>query len=187
MFVDFPLNSVSIEERRKGASFQPIANVSKILGLSFKPQGEVVGNFVEDVVCLSPSRCARVRLVTANHMTTEPFQNFQFDGVVGLGLATLAVDSHFSLFEQMARSDGSFIPQFGYYVSDRDDVASEICFGGHDSRHMRSSLQWAPVHDPFKGFWQVKVLRVTVNGEEQRVALLLGAWFTNADSSFLRW
>ncbi len=163
--------------------------------LSFKSQGEVVGNFVEDVVCLSPREaCARVRLVTANHMTNEPFQNFQFDGVVGLGLATLAVDSHFSLFEQMARSDGSFIPQFGYFVSDRDDVASEICFGGHDSRHMRSSLQWAPVHDPFKGFWQVKVLRVTVNGEENGLSLVASLvvefgcpQVTNTDSNFFRW
>ena len=98
-------------------------------------------------------------------MTDEPFQNFQFDGVIGLGLANLAVDSQFSLFEQMARSGENFVPQFGYFLSERDDVASEICFGGHDARHMRSSLQWAPVHDPHKGFWQVRILRVTVNGE----------------------
>jgi hypothetical protein len=99
-------------------------------------------------------------------MTDEPFQNFHFDGVIGLGLANLAVDSQFSFFEQMARSGENFVPQFGYFLSERDDVASEICFGGHDARHMRSSLQWTPVHDPHKGFWQVKILRVTVNGEE---------------------
>eukprot|EP00435_Cladocopium_sp_Y103_P009592 s399_g2.t1 len=134
--------------------------------------GEIIGNFVEEAVCLTNSKltdsgaCARVRLVTANQMTDEPFQNFQFDGVIGLGLANLAVDSHFSFFEQMARSDENFVPQFGYFLSERDDVASEICFGGHDARHMRSSLQWAPVHDPHKGFWQVKILRVTVNGED---------------------
>lgn len=125
---------------------------------------------MEEAVCLNSKltdgACARVRIVTANQMTDEPFQNFHFDGVIGLGLANLAVDSQFSFFEQMARSGENFVPQFGYFLSERDDVASEICFGGHDARHMRSSLQWTPVHDPHKGFWQVKILRVTVNGEE---------------------
>eukprot|EP00438_Fugacium_kawagutii_P003379 Skav231011 [mRNA] locus=scaffold1196:76227:77874:+ [translate_table: standard] len=135
--------------------------------------GEVIGNIVEEVVCLnnkpSGSACARLRLVTANHLTDVPFKSFHFDGVVGLGLANLAVDSRFSFFEQMVGGGGTggiVVPQFGYFISERDDVASEICFGGHDARHMRSPLQWVPVHDPQKGFWQVKVLRVTVNGED---------------------
>ncbi|CAJ1362500.1 unnamed protein product [Effrenium voratum] len=134
--------------------------------------GEILGSFVEEVICFRESQgekagCATARLVTAHQMTEEPFKNFGFDGVMGLGLASLAVDPRFSVFEQMARMNGPrFTPQFGYFISEDDAVPSEICFGGHDVRHMNSALQWAPVHDPHKGFWQVKIIRVSVDGVE---------------------
>jgi len=44
-------------------------------------------------------------------------------------------------------------------------VASEIAFGGHDIRRMASELEWVPVHKPELGFWQMKILSVSVGGE----------------------
>lgn len=136
--------------------------------------GEVSGDFVEETFCLTkhtggfkdmPLDCTKVRVIAATQMTEEPFNSFEFDGVIGLGLASLAVDPAFSVFEQLAKSS-KFLPQFGYFLSDRDDVPSEVSFGGHDERRLASDLQWSPVHKPELGFWQVKVLSVTVGGQK---------------------
>jgi len=138
--------------------------------------GEVTGDFIQETVCLTehsgssgeglPEDCAKVRVILGKEMTEEPFSSFAFDGVMGLGLASLAVDSTFSVFEQLATKEGAgasdFLPQFAYFLSDRDDVPSEVSFGGHDPRRMASELVWAPVHKPKLGFWQVKVLRVSI-------------------------
>lgn len=103
----------------------------------------------------------------ATEMTEEPFQNFNFDGVFGLGLETLAVDPSFSVFEQLTKTgDPDFKPRFGYFLSDSDKVPSEISFGGHDPRRVATKLEWSPVHRPEAGFWQVKVLSVSVNNQK---------------------
>lgn len=62
--------------------------------------GSIAGSFVRDTVCLQGSGsssnatggmgCATVRVVLAHEMTEEPFDAFEFDGVVGLGLGASA-------------------------------------------------------------------------------------------------
>mmetsp|Transcript_22422 Transcript_22422/g.42310 ORF Transcript_22422/g.42310 Transcript_22422/m.42310 type:complete len:421 (+) Transcript_22422:86-1348(+) len=140
--------------------------------------GSIRGQFVEELVCLidpqtgtmatpNHEECVRVRLITANQMTEEPFESFSFDGVMGLGLAALAVDPAFNVFEQFARRPRTeFTSQFAYFLSDDDSKPSEISFGGHDARRMQSALRWAPVHKPHLGFWQVRVQRVSVGGQD---------------------
>lgn len=140
--------------------------------------GEVTGEFISETVCLTerfgdhqvdglPVDCAKARVILADQMTEEPFYSFDFDGVMGLSLAGLAVDPEFSVFGQLTRNKktSDFQPQFGYFLSDSDDVPSEICFGGHDSRRYSNEVQWVPVHRPSLGFWQVKVLSVSVGGK----------------------
>jgi len=135
--------------------------------------GEVTGDFVRETVCLADpttqqgaaGACTSVRVVLATEMTEEPFQTFKFDGVLGLGLESLAVDPEFSFFNQMAKLNGLKEARFGYFLSRTDSVPSEISFGGHDERRVASELQWVPVHQPELGFWQLKVRGVSVGGE----------------------
>eukprot|EP00439_Symbiodinium_sp_Y106_P034939 s4153_g4.t1 len=77
--------------------------------------GEVVGEFSREAVCLSSydgeaeeaalkhPDCLQVRVVQATEMTDEPFQQFEFDGVLGLGLESLALDPEFSFYGQLTR------------------------------------------------------------------------------------
>eukprot|EP00434_Breviolum_minutum_P027440 symbB.v1.2.024260.t1/scaffold2277.1/size96038/3 len=95
----------------------------------------------------------------------EPFMTFEFDGVLGLGLASLAVDPEFSFFGQMSNLNGLKEQTFGYFLSRSDKVPSEISFGGHDKRRLASDLQWVPVHKPELGYWQLKLVGVIVAGE----------------------
>eukprot|EP00931_Biecheleriopsis_adriatica_P031085 TRINITY_DN1825_c0_g1_i5.p1 TRINITY_DN1825_c0_g1~~TRINITY_DN1825_c0_g1_i5.p1 ORF type:complete len:450 (+),score=83.52 TRINITY_DN1825_c0_g1_i5:99-1448(+) len=144
--------------------------------------GEVTGEFVREQVCLSPRTpsagnelvvpgkdtrqdCTELRVILASEMTKEPFMTFEFDGVLGLGLASLAVDPEFSFFGQMSKLNGLKEQTFGYFLSKVDSVPSEISFGGHDAKRLATPLQWAPVHKPEMGYWQLKLLSVTVAGE----------------------
>mmetsp|Transcript_3432 Transcript_3432/g.6018 ORF Transcript_3432/g.6018 Transcript_3432/m.6018 type:complete len:442 (-) Transcript_3432:31-1356(-) len=138
--------------------------------------GEVTGEFVRETVCLSPPStevalmgagkdCTELRVILASEMTKEPFMTFEFDGVLGLGLASLAVDPEFSFFGQMSKLNGLKEQTFGYFLSRSDSVPSEISFGGHDARRLASPLQWVPVHKPELGYWQLRLLGVVVAGE----------------------
>lgn len=140
--------------------------------------GDVLGEFVQDIVCLSKntggnqsqgqlgSDCIKVRVITASEMTEEPFYNFDFDGVVGLGLSALAVDPEFSYFGEMAKQGILSEPQFGFFLSKKDEVPSEISFGGHDARRVSEPLRWAQVLQPELGYWQVPITSVTIGGKQ---------------------
>ena len=50
-------------------------------------------------------------------------------------------------------------------------MPSEISFGGHDQRRLRSDLQWVPVHKPELGYWQLRLTGVVVAGERLPLCL----------------
>lgn len=138
--------------------------------------GDVLGDFVRDFVCLSssdnssslmaspPKDCLKVRVITATEMTDEPFSEFAFDGVLGLGLGALAVDPEFSYFGELAKQETLQEPRFGFFLSRNDGTPSEIAFGGHDERRVSEPLQWAKVLKPELGHWQVRIQSVKVAG-----------------------
>jgi len=140
--------------------------------------GEILGEFVNEIVCvdtlgtgLNPipavgeDNCVRVRLICAREMSTEPFRQFQFDGVLGLGLDALALNPEFNFFGQMARG-GQVEPVFGVFLASQEEDNSEITFGGHDEARTASALQWVPVSSPEKGYWQIAVKGVRVGTED---------------------
>jgi len=137
--------------------------------------GSIAGSFVRDTVCLQGSGsssnatggmgCATVRVVLAHEMTEEPFDAFEFDGVVGLGLDPLALDPEFSFFGRMAAAGGLAEHRFGYFLSRSDLIPSEIAFGGVDDTRLASEIQWSPVHRAELGHWQVKIRSISVGGK----------------------
>jgi len=143
--------------------------------------GEIFGGFARETVCLTeksfggaPSDsedpgCVQVRVVLATEMSEEPFGSFSFDGVMGLGLGSLSLDPEFNFFGQLAQADKLAEARFGYFLSNSDLVPSEISFGGHDPRRVASDLQWASVHRPDLGYWQVRINSVTVDGRPLEV------------------
>lgn len=139
--------------------------------------GEIVGEFTQEMACLKYSagesssaaahkgHCTRIRVIVARELTTEPFHAFEFDGVLGLGLESLALDPEFSFLGQMERLNPQMHPVFGVFISRSDDVPSEISFGGADTRRISGDLQWAPVAQPELGYWQLQVRGVSVGGK----------------------
>mmetsp|Transcript_52647 Transcript_52647/g.149232 ORF Transcript_52647/g.149232 Transcript_52647/m.149232 type:complete len:318 (-) Transcript_52647:380-1333(-) len=95
-------------------------------------------------------------------MSHEPFHAFSFDGIVGLGLDSLAISPEFSMFSMLSAQQHLQEASFGVFLAESDDEVSEISFGGHSPARVRGSLSWTPVVMPEEGHWmiQIKHLRI---------------------------
>jgi len=144
--------------------------------------GEINGDFARETLCIgSPAattldlevalqasesaiHCTRLRLITATQMTVEPFSSFEFDGVLGLALSSLALAPEFHFFDKMT-SQSPIEPVFSVFLSKYDEVESEITFGGSDESRMMEPMMWVDVARPESGYWLVKVYGVSVGDE----------------------
>uniref|UniRef100_A0A7S4Q7Q5 Peptidase A1 domain-containing protein n=1 Tax=Alexandrium monilatum TaxID=311494 RepID=A0A7S4Q7Q5_9DINO len=133
----------------------------------------VTGDFVRERICFGPvakqgekpGPCVRSQAVMATEMSARPFEQFGFDGIVGLGLPALALNGNFSLFDQLARSGQAALPRFGFFLAEGDDgEAGEIAVGGHNPERLLEPISWVPTAKPELGYWQVKILAVHING-----------------------
>lgn len=145
--------------------------------------GSVKGEFVRDMVCLSHATdgdasvadadrewehkpCIELQSVMAIEMSTTPFKNFGFDGIMGMGLSALALSPQFSFFHQLTRSGKINDPHFGVFLTDGEDgYQSEIAIGGHNGDRVMTPLSWTPVARADMGYWQVKIIAVRVGGK----------------------
>jgi len=139
--------------------------------------GDVTGEFVLDRVCLGSAEnhtgqgCLNMHVVTAVEMSTQPFKSFLFDGILGLGLSSLALSEEFSFFHMMTASGLLPAPQFGVFLADGEtDEQSEIAIGGFNINKTLDPLLWSPVAKADLGYWQVKIVAVRINGEELDVS-----------------
>lgn len=145
--------------------------------------GEVLGEFVHEVICVGGETsaapvalqavagteastvapgCVGLRAVVATEMTDDPFGLFDFDGVLGLGLDALALNPQFSFFAQLVAQHPAMQPRFAVFLSRHDGGESVITFGGHNKRLAASELEWAPVALKELGYWQVQIKSVRI-------------------------
>jgi hypothetical protein len=135
--------------------------------------GRVKGDLVRDTVCLGSERttgsrkdaCVDMILVAAENMTGEYFQQAPFDGIVGLSLEGLSINSESNFFGRLAHVEG-MEAQFALYVPRQpEDRRAEITFGGYNPNRLAGPLQWVPVVEPKKGTWQVRIASVKIGGK----------------------
>jgi hypothetical protein len=129
--------------------------------------GEVVGEFVRDELCVGMDQggCADLRLVLATEMSADPFGQFAFDGVLGLGLTALTLDSHFSFFSELMRQHFDMRAQFSVFLARSDGGHSSISFGGYNPSLASSTVEWAPVAKSQLGYWQVQIKSVRIGDQ----------------------
>jgi len=160
-----------------GSEVQPGKNRDQVtIGFG---TGKITGEFVRERVCLGPAvaekdangtekdigPCVDAQVVAAIEMSNRPFELFDFDGILGLGLSSLAVSKNFSFFNMIAGSGQFAHSHFGIFLTDGDDgEESEIAFGGHNAARVLEPLTWVPMAKPEMGYWQVSILAVRVDG-----------------------
>jgi hypothetical protein len=145
--------------------------------------GEITGVFMEDIVCADkntllnvssdlsvlPPGCSRMTFIAANEMSDFPFSKFPFDGVLGLGLTSLSVESEFNFIRTLCQR--SNMPHmFGLFLARGTGESSELSVGGFELSHLEggreSDLTWVPVSQPELGHWMVKLRSLRVDGAE---------------------
>jgi len=160
--------------------------------------GDVTGVFVEDEMCFgrsgnalpglpsgsaaeedvdggegppdpSSENCIRMRFIAATDMSEDPFKDFVFDGVLGLGLNSLSQTPAFNFLDvasDLLRDRGSaYSKMFGIFLATHDQETSQITMGGWAEHHTQEDVQWSPVLEPEHGHWLLEIKALRVNGE----------------------
>jgi len=131
-------------------------------------------------VTSTTSACMSLRLIVATAMTEDPFTDFAFDGVLGLGLPGLSQAPEFNFVEMAGRAreaiggQGDYFKRFAVFLATSDNEQSELTFGGwrqehfasHESGHELLEPAWCDVREPEHGYWQIDVFGITANGHK---------------------
>ncbi|CAK9027507.1 unnamed protein product [Durusdinium trenchii] len=150
--------------------------------------GEVTGVFVEDTMCFGQrgpgmdtsstnvpvageggESCASMRFIAATDMSADPFKDFVFDGVLGLGLDSLSQTPAFNFLQVASgltseRGSG-FSKAFGIFLAVHNEETSQITMGGWAEEHLEEQVSWSPVLDPELGHWLLQIKALRVDGE----------------------
>jgi len=136
--------------------------------------GMITGEFHREQVCpgstldtAEHAACMEVSIVTAVDMTAQPFRSFNFDGIFGLALDSLAMSPEFSFFNSISAAGTGAAHQFGVFLGDgtASGQESEIALGGHNTQRTLTPLKWVPVSNAKMGYWQVKITEVRIGGK----------------------
>ncbi|XP_072234017.1 nothepsin [Leuresthes tenuis] len=93
------------------------------------------------------------------------FATAKFDGVLGLGYASLAEILGNPVFDNMMAQKTVEEPVFSFYLTRKTSTSSpegELLLGGIDESLYNGPINWLPV--TAKGYWQIKMDSVAVQG-----------------------
>jgi hypothetical protein len=146
--------------------------------------GEITGEFVNDLVCLTGQNrvefakaeggieapvkqigCERFHFIIATTMTTNPFKTLGFDGIAGLGLPPLGMNEGCNFVNALTRHSPH--QQFAAFLTDGEHgEESEIVFGGYKANRALEEFRWSSVIMRSQGFWMLQVVSVRLDGRE---------------------
>jgi len=129
--------------------------------------GRITGHCMQGQICVG-NICSTGNFISSTEESYSPFGTFSFDGVLGLGLPSLARSNTFSMMDLLTRGETLKQPLFSVFLSNSDDETSEITFGDVKEEHMASDLFWVPVRGE-SGYWEVGIEDITLDGKRQNI------------------
>lgn len=126
-------------------------------------EGTAKSVVVSDNVCMEGDKgdaCTHLEVVTAIDMQDVPFRAMPNDGIVGLGLESLAAGPMLSFMSRLFGESKNVPLQFGISLGPN---GGDVYFGGQ-SPSLKSPIHWVPVDHPEGGYWQVEIKSVRVGG-----------------------
>lgn len=127
--------------------------------------GHVTGRCLQDTICIG-SLCAPGGFIASIDESRHPFASFEFDGVLGLALTSMAQGEQFSVMEQLSQQHALQKPLFSVFLSESE--GSEITFGEVNRERMASELFWVDVVSS-SGYWEVQIDDITLNDKPQNL------------------
>lgn len=89
----------------------------------------------------------------------------KFDGILGLGFDSIAVNQIPTLFGRLVATKAIEEPVFSFYLG--TDADGELMVGGSDPERYTGSISWVPLES--KTYWQVALDAFTVDGPGGKV------------------
>jgi hypothetical protein len=114
--------------------------------------GDITGDCLTDRVCIGTA-CSEASFISSTDESSNPFNEFTFDGVLGLALPSMAQSEAFSIFAKLQPVFNEKL--FSVFLSYDDQEVSEVTFGAAKKEHMASELFWVDI-DTSSGYWEVK-------------------------------
>eukprot|EP00747_Dinoflagellata_sp_TGD_P161678 gnl/TRDRNA2_/TRDRNA2_178416_c0_seq1.p1 gnl/TRDRNA2_/TRDRNA2_178416_c0~~gnl/TRDRNA2_/TRDRNA2_178416_c0_seq1.p1 ORF type:complete len:440 (+),score=72.86 gnl/TRDRNA2_/TRDRNA2_178416_c0_seq1:125-1444(+) len=143
--------------------------------------GHAKGAPVIDQICLGPdgSVCAETGLIELSSMTQEPWTNFPYDGILGIGMPASSMDKRFNFLGNLAEAGILKRNRFAVWLANEDEGEdSEITFGDFDPNRLGSEVLWLPVSSLDSGMWQVTMTDVTIDNKKQDICGTIGCQVT---------
>ncbi|NXC41385.1 CATE protein, partial [Penelope pileata] len=148
--------------------FQPSRSVTyQPVGTPFSIQygtGSLTGVIGSDQVTVEGMTVTNQQFGESVSEPGKAFLDAEFDGILGLGYPSLAVDGVTPVFDNMMAQQLVELPIFSVYMSSNPDSprGGEVLFGGFDPSHFFGTLNWVPVTK--QGYWQIRLDNVQVGG-----------------------
>eukprot|EP00933_Yihiella_yeosuensis_P066389 TRINITY_DN70645_c0_g1_i1.p1 TRINITY_DN70645_c0_g1~~TRINITY_DN70645_c0_g1_i1.p1 ORF type:complete len:397 (+),score=67.58 TRINITY_DN70645_c0_g1_i1:97-1287(+) len=129
--------------------------------------GPVSGSFCSDNVNIGGLMLKNYTFARASELRGlgTLYRRSKFDGVLGLGFATLAQGGVPSVMQALADSKQLKELVFGFYLGDHE--AGQLVIGGVDSDHYTGDFHFVPVSSP--GYWEIDLDSVSVGKEKEMV------------------
>lgn len=125
--------------------------------------GDLSGSCVRDRICLAEDAlCVMLGVVQSHRMATNPFALFPVDGVLGLGLHTLALNPSFSFINKVMEQYPNMLGQLSIFLT--NGCGSRITLGGYDEMNALGEPKWVNVAEPDKGYWQATAQSLILAG-----------------------
>lgn len=129
--------------------------------------GHISGECLQDRICIG-NACSQGAFISSTDESSQPFDSFSFDGVLGLALPNMAQSTSFHMMSLLVSSNALRSPLFSVFLSDSDAETSEITFGGINEAHMDTELFWVNVSGP-SGYWEVHIEDITFDDKRQKL------------------
>jgi len=158
----FVEDSVCLDATKFSTSGVAPQEASLLQAKSVKAPNKTV--VVESNASATEKTCIRMRTVAATDMSHEPFNSFEFDGVLGLGLPGLSQTPEFNFFNMASSTWPNTTQTFTVFLATSDLEQSDITFCGLQVDHIADGspkeLTWVNVLAPELGYWQVPILSI---------------------------
>jgi len=144
--------------------YNPAASSTyKANGTSFEIRygsGSMKGFVVHDKLTMGELQC-EVDFAAATNEPGLTFKVAKFDGILGLGWPTIAVDGITPVMQKLAEERVIDSYMFGFYLQSDTKKTGKLTIGGYD-KSKASSINWVPVSQ--ENYWSVNMVSLSFGG-----------------------